>query len=212
MAHNAERVPRRFLPHVGMNMSQTAVVLDVRGAHRVREPMSSDDVTKSEADDAKQPARPDSFSARQADHDRTLAAVHALEAALATAAPGRERGWREEVVSALAELDRVTGDESSNADRPDSLLSDIKRTQPRLASRVRGVRAQYRQIRDGIESLRREIEEPGDVVDVADIRERAGWVLAALRRQRARESDLIYEAYYDAFRADLPRDGDQAVG
>ena len=27
--------------------------------------------------------------------------------------------------------------------------------------------------------------------------------MTALRHQRARESDLIYEAYYEAFRADL---------
>ena len=32
------------------------------------------------------------------------------------------------------------------------------------------------------------------------------WVLTALRHVRARESDLIYEAYYDAFRADLEED------
>ncbi|MHB8294255.1 MAG: hypothetical protein ACYDH5_06420 [Acidimicrobiales bacterium] len=31
-------------------------------------------------------------------------------------------------------------------------------------------------------------------------------VLFGLRHQRARESDLIYEAYYDAFRADLGAD------
>jgi hypothetical protein len=40
-------------------------------------------------------------------------------------------------------------------------------------------------------------------VDFADLRERLAWLLTALRHQRARESDLIYEAYYEAFRADL---------
>jgi hypothetical protein len=43
--------------------------------------------------------------------------------------------------------------------------------------------------------------------------ERRAWVLAGLRHQRARESGLIYEAYYDAFRSDIPRDaGDQLPG
>ena len=44
------------------------------------------------------------------------------------------------------------------------------------------------------------------MVDFADIRQRLAWVLTALRHQRARESDLIYEAYYDAFHVDLPQD------
>ena len=40
------------------------------------------------------------------------------------------------------------------------------------------------------------------------VRQRPGWVLAGLRHQRARESDLIYEAYYDAFHADLHAERD----
>jgi hypothetical protein len=169
---------------------------------------NDDDTATSGAKPDCAPLPPEQFDARQVDQDRTLAAVHALEAALAAGAPGRELRWRDEVLGALSELERATSEEAANADLPDSLLSDIKRTQPRLRNRVRGVRAQYRQVRDAIESLRAELVEPDDAVDFADIRERIGWVLMALRRRRARESDLIYEAYYDAFRADLPRDAD----
>ena len=35
---------------------------------------------------------------------------------------------------------------------------------------------------------------------------RLAWLLTALRHQRARESDLIYEAYYDAFHTHLTHD------
>ena len=144
---------------------------------------------------------------RQADQDRTLEAMHRLEAALESASPGRESSWREEVVSALAIVDESTGEESDNAWRPDSLLSDIARTQPRLRNRVRAVRIQYQILRDRIASLRREIGQAGDIdQDAADLRERLGSILAGLRHQRARESDLIYEAYYEAFRADLEED------
>ena len=95
-------------------------------------------------------------------------------------------------------------DEAVNAERPDSLLSDIARTQPRLRNRVRGVRTQYRQLRETMESLRRELQhDDPSLVDFADFRQRLSWVMTALRHQRARESDLIYEAYYEAFRADL---------
>jgi DNA repair ATPase RecN len=144
---------------------------------------------------------------RTTDQDRTLAAMHQLEAALASAAPGREPSWRAEVLAALAVLDEATSEEHENAGRPDSLLSDIKRTQPGLRTRVRGLRTQYAQIRQTITSISDELS-GGDQRegDVADVRQRLSWLLTALRHQRARESDLIYEAYYDAFSTDLDVD------
>jgi hypothetical protein len=144
------------------------------------------------------------LDARQVDQDRTLVAVHQVEAALSSAAPGREAEWQDAVLEALAVLDRVTAQEEANTRRADSLLSDIARTQPRLGHRVRGVRYQYRQLRDAIGALRRELEsDAADPPDVADVRQRVAWMLSALRHQRARESDLIYEAYYEAFRTDV---------
>jgi hypothetical protein len=154
-----------------------------------------------------------SLTARQFDQDRTLDAMHSLEAALAEAAPGREESWRGTVRDALGVLSQVTTEEAENADRPDSLLSDLTRTQPRLRNRVRGVRLQYRQLRETIASIRSELDGHSDEnVDFSDVRQRLAWLLTALRHQRARESDLIYEAYFEAFRAELsadnsPRDG-----
>ena len=40
---------------------------------------------------------------RRSDQERTLAAMRRLEEALESAAPRRERGWRDEVMAALAE-------------------------------------------------------------------------------------------------------------
>jgi hypothetical protein len=142
--------------------------------------------------------------ARRADQDRTLAAMHELEAALAAAAPGRESSWRAGVLAALVVLDEATDDEYANATKPDSLLSDIKRTQPRLRTRVRGLRTHYAQLRQTITSIRAELAKPDDEsTDFADVRQRLAWLLTALRHQRARESDLIYEAYYDGFETEL---------
>ena len=143
------------------------------------------------------------LEARQADQDRTLAGIHRLEATLAAAAPGREHEWRSEVLAALVALEEATAEEADNAQLPDSLLSDLARTQPWLRNRVRGVRLQYKQIRDSLGSLRKELETTTGPADYGDIRQRLGWILTGLRHQRARESDLIYEAYYDAFRSDL---------
>ena len=145
---------------------------------------------------------------RQADQDRTLAGMHRLEATLATAAPGREQEWRSQVLGALVALEEATAEEADNAHAPDSLLSDLNRTQPWLRNRVRGVRVQYQQIRHSLRSLRQELEEAAGAADYADTRQRLGWVLTGLRHQRARESDLIYEAYFDAFRADLAAETD----
>jgi hypothetical protein len=150
------------------------------------------------------PAQQAGLEAREVFQDRTLDAMHRLEAALSSAAPGREASWRDDVVAALTELHLATTEENDNAARPDSLLSDLQRTQPRLRSRVRGVRTQYRHLRDGIEALRQELEEQSpDVPDFGDVRQRLAWLLTALRHQRARESDLIYEAYYEAFNTEL---------
>jgi hypothetical protein len=146
------------------------------------------------------------LDSRRVDQDRTLATVHRLEAALSTAATGRESTWRADVAAALEVLDTATGEEQRNADQPDSLLSDIARTQPMLRPRVRGLRAGYRQLRDRIAALSAEIADSDDDLDADDVRRRLAWLLSAIRHQRARESDLVYEAYYEAFHRDVEAD------
>ena len=151
------------------------------------------------------PTQREQLDARSADQDRTLEAIHDLEAALGAAAPGREASWLRHVVTALEQLDEATREEQRNADEVDSLLSDIARTQPRLRHRVHGLRAQYAQVRATIEALRQQLVASAEVgnMDFPEVRDRLGWLLTALRHQRTRESDLIYEAYYDAFERDL---------
>jgi hypothetical protein len=144
------------------------------------------------------------LQAHRADQDRTLEAMHHLEAALSEAAPGREASWRDGVLDTLSVLEAATDEEAANAKRPDSLLSDVARTQPRLRNRTRALRIQYNSLRETISSIRREIEEHQETgADFSDVRQRLGWVLTALRHQRARESDLIYEAYFEAFDEEL---------
>jgi hypothetical protein len=150
---------------------------------------------------------------RQVNQDRTLLAMQQLETALASAAPRREQAWRTAVRAALDVLAETAASEARNAELPDSLLSDIARSQPWLRNRVRGLRLHYRQLQDTITSLRDELSEPGDTqVDFADLRQRLSSVLYGLRHQQARESDLIYEAYYDAFGSDVALDADHRPG
>ena len=148
-----------------------------------------------------------SLEARQVDQDRTLVAMHDLEAALSRAAPRREGEWRSSVITALSMLESAMQEEAANAERPDSLLSDLARTQPWLRNRARALRLHYGALCESIRTLRSEIESRPDAgEDFVRLRLRLDKVLTALRRQRARESDLIYEAYYDAFRVELRSD------
>ena len=49
--------------------------------------------------------------------------MHDLEAALGSAASGRESSWRAAVLAALVVLDEATDEEYANATKPDSLLN-----------------------------------------------------------------------------------------
>jgi DNA repair ATPase RecN len=150
--------------------------------------------------------RPVGRSTRQEDQDRTLDALHRLERATGAAA-GRPTRWHQHALAALVALDETTADEQRHANQPDSLLSDIARTHPRLRNRVRAIRTQYTHIRETITSFRHEMAHSDtDATDISDLRRRTEHLASALRYQRSRESDLIYEAYFDTFNTELEPD------
>lgn len=144
----------------------------------------------------------DALNTRDADQDRTLCALHRLERA--AGAPASANFWNQDTLAALVALDEATSDEQTNANQPDSLLSDIARTQPRLRNRVRGIRAQHTQVRQTVTALLQQMTETetGDH-DNIDLRREIARLASLVRYQRARESDLIYEAYYDAFDTEI---------
>ena len=45
-----------------------------------------------------------------------------------------------------------------------------------------------------------------DALDITDLRRRTERLASTLRYQRSRESDLIYEAYYNTFNTELESD------
>jgi hypothetical protein len=144
----------------------------------------------------------DALATRQTSHDRTLEALHQLDAALVAAATGRESVWRRNVADALELLaDAITVESRAQA-LPDSLLSDLARTQPRLRNRVRGLRADFARLGRQINEALRVLSDT-DEIGIAETRMHLGSLIAALQLTRGRESDLIYEAYYDAFNRDI---------
>ena len=138
----------------------------------------------------------------RADQDRTVEAVRQLNAALVAAASGRTPVWRRNVADALEVLHQAVTDEAAAHLAADSLLSDIARTQPRLRNRVRGLRVEYgrlsRQIHRALDILTSDPD-----VGVAETRLHVGDLVGAFQLLRGRESDLIYEAYFDAFNRDI---------
>jgi len=125
----------------------------------------------------------------------TLEALHALEDALAAPAPRRERTWLHRVLSALDVLSDMLDSQTAGDEETSSLLSEIRRDDPRLGPRVDRLRAEQADLRIAITSLRDQLAPDAAVpVDTADIRDRLTSIARRLRAQRARESDLVYEA------------------
>jgi hypothetical protein len=142
------------------------------------------------------------FEGSSEDRDATLAAVHHLEAAVGMAGPGREDAWLLQVTADLRTVEGAVVAERDDAQRPDSLLSIIAQDYPRrFSSRVRQLHDQHEAIVTMIGSLRVELESMGDGIDVADLRQRLGALVYAIRDRWARETDLVYEA----IRLDLGR-------
>jgi hypothetical protein len=95
-------------------------------------------------------------AARCADQDRALTAILDIEAARIGCTRSGTRTARGRARS-LGAPRRAHRDEYTNAEKPDSLLADVKRTQPRLRTRVRSLRAHYQQLRQALISIRAEL-------------------------------------------------------
>jgi hypothetical protein len=130
--------------------------------------------------------------------------VAELEAAFSEAAPGREAWCREAVLRALTVLEEATTDEAANAQSPDRLLSDLSHNHPGCAVAPERFGSSTPRSATRSRHCAKNSKAPRTWVPTTPtLRERLGCLLTALRHQPAREWDLIYEAYYDAFHVDL---------
>ena len=131
------------------------------------------------------------------DRERSLDALHALELHAGSAAPGREHDWLKEVHNAITTLERALGIQEGNSAPGEGLLSAAEQDAPRLRRRVADLRQRYRAIQDDVTALSRQLDaiKPADTIDVTDIRQELERIASELRYQRARETDLVYEAY-----------------
>jgi len=134
--------------------------------------------------------------ANRADRKRSLDALHQLEHFAGAAATGRENAWTAEVGDALTALEAALSEQGRHSGESDSPLSDIEVQEPRLRNRVTQLRQRYHELERRIEELRSQLDTTARAcADVGDIRHRLENLAAELRYLRAREADLVYEAY-----------------
>jgi hypothetical protein len=133
----------------------------------------------------------------RAEHDALFDAIHCLEAALASPAPGRERDWSQQVLAKLRTVVDLLDEHARSADAADGLLAMIGNAQPRLLHRVERLRREHVDLLAQARALRHQIEHhgPDELPNFRDIRHRTTWLLNALRHHRTAATDLIFEAF-----------------
>lgn len=150
-------------------------------------------------DDIHTPARPEqsNLDTSHADRERSLDALHALELHAGSAAPGREPEWLTSVHDALTSFQHALRIQIDGAVAEDSLLTAVSSDAPRLLRPVHALRRRYQAISDDVATLIRQLDgnPKDDTIDATDIRQALDRLASELRYQRAREADLVYEAY-----------------
>jgi hemerythrin-like domain-containing protein len=132
----------------------------------------------------------------RAEHDALLDAMHGLEAALASPAPGREKEWTRRVLHHLHAVADVLARHVASAEARDGLLVTIDQTRPSLVHRVARLRNEHGDLKQRVWALQIYIEHHGEeeVPSFSEIRHLAAWLLNALRHHLAVEADLIFES------------------
>ena len=132
----------------------------------------------------------------RSDRDRALDAMHALEAATATAGPGREQDWRRAVLAALEDLTTALAEQQATYARRDSLMAQLAQDDPRLRTWVRQLHHRWSSLAATTQDLASDLRDTHATGSrsIDDIREQVRWMSAALQHHRAREADLIFAA------------------
>ena len=126
-----------------------------------------------------------------------LTAIRRLEEALARATPNRATAWRDEVLKRLTDLESAMTSQAAELRGDDGLMADLILENPRLSTRVAGLRDDYDRLVVEISGLRNEFatERAAEISsNVVDIRSRLASLIDDVRRFQTTETDLIYEA------------------
>jgi hypothetical protein len=120
-----------------------------------------------------------------------------VEQALASPAAGRTAAWMARLTEAVEHLGEVFDLHVEVTEGPSGLFEDILASAPRLANRVRRLRAEHASIRMAInaELLQLRGGTAAAPTEVDGFRDRVNRLLALLVQHRQKGADLLYEAY-----------------
>ncbi|HVX63055.1 MAG TPA: hypothetical protein VHC19_20705 [Pirellulales bacterium] len=130
-------------------------------------------------------------------HDALLEAIHGLEAALASPAPGREEIWRCRASAALTGFQEALAAHVASTESPAGLFGDVESLEPAFHHRIGRLRREHADLTAQAESLATHLapHAMGEEFNFHDLRQRAGWLLTAFRHHQALEADLAFELY-----------------
>jgi hypothetical protein len=130
----------------------------------------------------------------QADRDRMLEAMHALEEAAGRPASRPSRAWAQSMQTALERLDAAFAEQRASYEDPIGLMAEIANDHPQLRTLVRQLRHRWVELEATAQALREALESSPDRYSVYEVRERVRWLMGSVRHHREREADLVFEA------------------
>jgi hypothetical protein len=130
------------------------------------------------------------------EHSELLAAMHRLEAALASPAPTREMQWKSRAAQDLEEVRAILEAHVLSAEGLGGLFAELEMASPHVAHRVAELRKEHSAFLEALVRLERgfsgEDATPGHEL----LRREAATFLSALRQHHAQEVDLIFESFW----------------
>lgn len=131
------------------------------------------------------------------EHDELLIAMHKLEGALGSPAPGRESNWARRVIGDLASVSIALRAHVASAEGETGLFSELLLVRPEMTvARIERLRIEHGQLLEQAAALAGSLGQDDCVPDFAALRRQAAELLAAIRTHHAHESDLIFECFW----------------
>jgi len=130
------------------------------------------------------------------EHDCIVEAMHVLEKALASPAPGREAEWKQRAGAALAVVVDYVRQHVESSEADGGLLAEVE-VKVGLTRDVQSARRDHKQILVNADHLLRDLSEhAGDIVlPTHEVRHRTNDLSASLRHHQWREADLIMSVF-----------------
>ncbi|HQU46964.1 MAG TPA: hypothetical protein PK867_29435 [Pirellulales bacterium] len=129
------------------------------------------------------------------EHDDLLAAMHQLEAALASPAPGRAEAWAKRVGRDLRLMREHLRSHVASAETADGLCSELKAARPEMTHRIEQLQTEHGHLLDSAAALADSLHPTETAAAFAAVRQQAAELLELIRAHHAKEVALIYECF-----------------